>query len=100
MSCPADVGERTLLAPAGHAAVDEARVPREADVGAEPEPLHHARPEALDQHVGLLDQPEHGLDAVRLLQVDADAPPAAIQEVERRRLRIAAARRSGRGRRG
>ncbi len=48
--------ERPVLAPAGHAAVDEPRVAREADVGAEPEPLHHAGPEALDQRVGLLDQ--------------------------------------------
>ena len=76
--------ERTLLAPARHAAVDEARIAREADVGAEAEPLHHAGPEALDQRVGLLDQTQHRVDALGLLQVDADRAPAARQEVEAR----------------
>ena len=65
MSWPARVGERPVLAPAGHAAVDEARVAREADVGAEAEPLHHAGAETLDEHVGALDQAQGGLDAAR-----------------------------------
>ena len=46
------LGERTVLAPAGHAAVDEARVARVHGVGPEAEALHHAGPEALDQRVG------------------------------------------------
>ena len=46
------VRQRAELAPAGHAAVDEARISREAGVGAEAEPLGHAGPEALDQRVG------------------------------------------------
>ena len=45
---------RAALAEARHAAVDEARILREADVGAEPEPLHHAGTEALGEHVRLL----------------------------------------------
>ena len=73
---------RTVLAPAGHAAVDELRVAGEARVGAEAEPLGDAGPEALDQRVGLLDEREHRLDAVGLLQVDADRAPAAVQDLE------------------
>ena len=46
------LGERAVLAPAGHAAVDEARIAREHDVGPEAEALHHAGTEAFDQRVG------------------------------------------------
>ena len=55
---------RTVLAPAGHAPVDELRVPGEAGVRSDAEPLGDARPEPLDERVGLLDEREHGLDAV------------------------------------
>ena len=40
---------RTVLAPAGHAAVDELRVAGETHVGAETEPLGHARAVALER---------------------------------------------------
>ena len=83
------VRERALLAPARHAAVDQARVAREADVGAEPEPLHHARAEALDQRVGAARPAQHGGDALGVLQIDADAAPAAREEVASAARRIA-----------
>ena len=73
---------RTVLAPPGHAAVHELRVAREAVVGTEAEPLGHARAVALDQRVGLLDEPQHRFDTFRLLQVDTDRPPTAIQRLE------------------
>ena len=73
---------RAVLAPAGHAAVDELRVPGEAVVGTEPEPLGDAGAVALDQRVGLLDEPQHRLDAVGVLQVDADRAPAPVQRLE------------------
>ena len=82
MSWPGGLRHRTVLAPAGHAAVDELRVAGEAHVGAEAEPLGHAGPEALDQRVGLLDEAQHRLDAVGVLQVDADRAPAAVQRLE------------------
>ena len=44
--------QRPVLAPAGHAAVDQPRIAREQRVGPEAQPLHHAGPEALDQRVG------------------------------------------------
>ena len=73
------VGQGPVLAPARHARVDEARVALEADVGAETQPLHYARAEALDQHVGLLDQtkqsPRHRRDASgRVRRCDGRGP--------------------------
>ena len=61
---PGGLRVRTVLAPAGHAAVDELRVPGEAGVGPDAEPLGHAGPEALDERIGLLDEREHRLDPV------------------------------------
>src|SRR6185436_2552352 len=42
-------GERPGLAPASHAPVYEARIPCQANVRTQPQPLHDARSEALDQ---------------------------------------------------
>ena len=71
------VGERAFLAPAGHAAVDQLRVAREHDIGAEPEPLHHAGPETLDQRIGAGEQVEHLRDRRLVLQVELDDLAAA-----------------------
>ena len=73
---------RTVLAPTGHASVDEPRVARETHVGAQPEPLGHARAEALEQRVGALDQPQHQLHAFRVLQIDADRAAATVERLE------------------
>ena len=85
------LGVRAVLAPAGHAPVDEPGVAGEAGVGAEAEPLHDAGAEALDEAVGLLDERQHGLDAVGVLEVDADRAPPAVEHVGRRSGRVAAA---------
>ena len=80
---------RTVLAPPGHAPVDELRVAGEAHVGAEAEALGHAGPEALEQRVGALDELQHELDALGVLQVDADRAAAAVQRLEVRPCRTA-----------
>ena len=49
---PGGLGERPVLPPAGHPPVDEPRIVLEQQVRPEPEPLHHAGPEPLDQPVG------------------------------------------------
>ena len=82
MSWPGGLRHRTVLAPARHASVDELRVAGEARVGTEAEPLGDAGPEALEQRVGALDEPQHELDAVGVLQVDADRAAAAVQRLE------------------
>src|SRR5262249_24279721 len=78
--------EGSRLPPAGHATVDEPRVAREARVGAEAQALGDAGTEALDEGVGLLDEAEHRLDAVGLLQIHGDRAAAPVHEVELRRL--------------
>jgi hypothetical protein len=65
------------LAPAGHAAVDEARVSLQTDVRAEAHALGHAGAEALEERVGLFDELEHGRHALGILQVDGDRAAAA-----------------------
>ena len=75
-------GHRAVLPPSGHAAVDEARIALVADVGAEPQPFHDSRTEALLQHVGLLDHGEERVDAGRILEVYGDRLAASVQEVE------------------
>ena len=89
------LGVGTALAPARHAAEHEAGVAGQAHVGTEAEALGHAGPEALDEGVGRLDQAEQGLDAVGVLEVDADRAPAPVQHVGRRVGRIAAHDRLG-----
>ena len=75
------IGERALLAPAGDAAVDEARIAREARVGPEPEALGDAGAKTFDQRVGALDELQHELDGFGPLQVELDRAAAAQQEV-------------------
>ena len=71
----------TGLAPAGHPAVDQARVHRPAVLRPEAEPLGDAGPEALDQQVGLGDQ-RQGLGAPRVgAQVDHAGGATAQQRV-------------------
>ena len=77
------VRPRAVLAPAGHPAVDQPRVAGVAVLGPEPEPLGHPRPHPLDQHVGALDQVEHGLHRLGLLEVERDAGPAPVEQVVR-----------------
>ena len=91
MSWPAACASGPCLAPAGHAAIDQARVARRHDVGAEAQPLHHARAEALDQRVGVGEQIEHLRDRrLRCLQVELDHRAAAPGD----RLRSLLARRT------
>ncbi len=59
------VGERAVLAPAGHARVDEPVVAGAARVGTDTESLGDAGPEPFEQHVGLLAQAQHDLGARR-----------------------------------
>ena len=76
------LGERAFLAPAGHAAIDQLGIAREADVGPEAQPLGDAGAERLGHAVGLLDQAQHDLDAFLLLQVDRDRAAAAVVDGE------------------
>src|SRR3970040_1739326 len=80
MSCAAR-RERPILPPAGHAAVDEARVAGERRIRAEAEALHHAGPEALDEHIGARDELPAGCVRARRFQVERDRALAAQHDV-------------------
>src|SRR4029077_17313605 len=67
---PGDMGDRPVLTPAGHPAVDQPRVTLEADVRAEAEALHDSRAKPLDQRISLVDEAQRRLDAVLVLQID------------------------------
>jgi hypothetical protein len=73
--------ERTLLSPAGHAAVDDAGVARQHRIGPEAQALHHAWPVALDEHVGALQQAPDPLVFGGILQVGLHHRAAAAGEV-------------------
>ncbi len=77
--------QRSGLTPAGHPRVDECGIARLARLRTDTEPFADPGPEALQEHVGPLAQPEHDLGATRVLQVDADAAPAAVDHRECRR---------------
>ncbi|MGY4426754.1 hypothetical protein ACVWY2_009203 [Bradyrhizobium sp. JR6.1] len=80
---------RAGLAVAGDRAEDQLRIDV-ADRGiVELEPAHHAGAEILHQHVGGRDQPAHGFDAGRRLQVEHEAVLADIELAERRRAMVA-----------
>ena len=48
----------------------------------QPQARHDARPEALHQHVRVLDQGLDRIDALRRLEIEGDAPLVGVQEQE------------------
>src|SRR5262249_62297583 len=63
-------------------AVDQPRVARRGLVRAEPEPLGDTRTEAVDQHVGPVEEPAEHLASLVGLQVEHDAALVAVHRVE------------------
>ena len=87
MSWPAACGQRPGLAPAGHAAVDQARIAGERRLGAEAEALHHAGRKPSISASALSSRLEHALRLGGVLQIDRDARAAARDDVARIRVR-------------
>ncbi|MNE31618.1 hypothetical protein D3C80_1251950 [compost metagenome] len=75
---PGGLGQRTILAPTGHAAVDQARVARQANIRSEAQALHHAGTHAFDQGVTAFYQAQYGLDAFRAFEINSDGTFAAL----------------------
>ena len=73
-----------VLPEAEHAGIDQARVDLRHHVVAELQPRHRLRAHIVDQHVGGLDQPQHGVAPGRLLQVEADRALVAVGVEEHR----------------
>jgi hypothetical protein len=78
--------QRPGLAPTRHPAVDEARVARQAHVGAKAKVLHLSRTHAFEQAVGLLREFQHDLDAMRRFEIDGNRSLAAM--LDRRRAEV------------
>jgi hypothetical protein len=78
--------ERPLTAEAGDRRVHQTRVARRELLVAEAQPLGDRRTERLDDDVGVVGQPAHGVDAVRSGEVGEDAALAAREVRERGRL--------------
>ena len=76
---PGSVAPGAVLPVAGDRAVDEPRVLRAQALPAHAQPIQHARPERLEQHVGVARQPQQDLAAPVALEVDADRALAAVE---------------------
>jgi len=74
-------GQRPVLSPPGHPGVDQPGIAAQADVGPGAQALGHPRPEALEQHVGRVDEPEQRVDGAGVLQVQHRGPAAAVQQL-------------------
>lgn len=78
---PGRRGERAVLAPAGHPAVDEPFVHRVQVGGPDAEPFRHPGPEHLDHHVGVAGQLLERGHALGGLQIQSDRVLAAVHDV-------------------
>src|SRR5690606_31119928 len=74
---------RTVLTPAGHAAIDQFRIALEADIRTKAETFGDAGTIAFVDHVGLVDQFQQGFQALGGFQVDDDALAVALQRISR-----------------
>lgn len=75
------VGERAVLAPAGHPAVHQPGVAGVAVPGTDAEALGHAGAVALDEQVGAFDEVEDAGGAVRGFEVDDHRALVAVGDV-------------------
>lgn len=75
------VGERALLPPARHPAVDQPGVARQALLGAHSQPLGHPGTVALHQHIGAFDQVQYLRHPIGALQVHQDGAFVAVGDV-------------------
>ena len=66
---PGGLRQRSVLAPAGHAAVDQLRIACEAVLRSDAQTLGDAGPIGFEQRIGFLAQAQHGLHRCGLLEV-------------------------------
>jgi hypothetical protein len=78
------LGHRSLLAPTGHAAEHQLRVPGHADVWPESEPLGNPGTKSLHETVRRLHQPENQRHPFGMLQIHGHGPAATVHEVDMR----------------
>ena len=81
---PRRLRQRAVLAPAGHAAVDQLRVRGEARFGPDAEPFHHARSKAFDERIGTFEKAAQRRRTGRRLQVECDRAAAPVEQFQTR----------------
>lgn len=77
------VGERPVLAPAGHPPVDELRIAGEAGLRSDAEAFGDAGAVALDEDVGAFDEVQNAGRSLVALEVQDDGALVAVGEVVR-----------------
>lgn len=82
---PGGQRERPGLPPSGDPAVDQARIARQARLGAQSQALGHPWPTSFDERIGGVDEGQHLFDARGCLQVDRQALAIAQHQVVLRR---------------
>ena len=76
------LGGGTGLAVAGDRAIDQPRIDLAQRLVAEPEAVHHAGAEILDQDIGFRDQPMNERDRIGILEVEREASLSRIELAE------------------
>jgi len=74
-------GQRPGLPPPGHPGVDQPRIAAQADLRSRPDAFGHSRPEALEQDIGGVGQPEQRIDRARVLQVKYGRAATAVHQI-------------------
>ena len=75
------VCQRAVLPPAGHTAVHQAGIAFEKHIRPQAEALHDTGAEALNEHIGPIEQFEHAFDGRRVFQISFDNPAAARRDI-------------------
>ena len=76
---PGAILVRSILTVAGDRAIDEPRVLLREPLVPDPEPVHHARAERLDEDVGVASEAQQDLGAARVFQVEGHRSLAAVE---------------------
>src|SRR4051794_4550900 len=69
--------QRPLPAVARYSTDHDSWIARQAHIGPETQSLEYTGPEPLEQHIALLEQAQHELHALVVLEVDPDGGPTA-----------------------
>ena len=72
------LSDRPILAPAGHAGINELGIAGKRNIGAEAKALHDTGPEAFDERIGFFDDPQAEIDGRRVFEVEQKRPLPAI----------------------
>src|SRR6202020_2730796 len=79
-------GQGTRLPPTGHPTIDEPRIALHAHVRSHAQALGNTGTKAFYEPVGLVDQAQHQISPVSVLQAYGDRPSSAVHQIDVRML--------------